>query len=200
MAHGGVFIVGTNPATPIFPSEISPQTYRSLICSAAQFEPVYATIRRKREQPEDGRTRQGLRSLSNWFLSQGVAGVLETNVIPFPTKDEAALRLVSRERQSHWVFQEICETFRPSLIVLHGKPAKDAFIDIVAPTRLAWARDVSVGELERRLEPLTAGQWTPRDPYGVFVCRHLMYYGERGNSYEPFRRAVQPYLSRGSGV
>jgi len=195
LVHHGVFIAGINPGTPIYPSDISPSEYRKILRSTEQFEPAYSAIRSKRGESADGRTRLGLRSLSNWFLAEGVKGLLETNVVPYPTRKARQLKNISIEHQSHWVFREVCETFRPKLIVLHGKPSRDKFIDYVAPKSLQWAKNVSMEELENRSEPLMVGKWSDNEPYFVFVCRHLMYYGICGDSYLPFRNAIKSYLT-----
>lgn len=191
----GAFIVGTNPSTPIYPSEISLSEYRKSLCSADEFESAYSTIRSGRGERADGRTRQGLRALSNWLITEGVKGLFETNVVPYPTKDIKHLKQIPIVHQSHWVFREVCEEFKPRLIVLHGKPAKDAFIDYVGIKTLRWAMDESVEELEARGEPLFVGNWSDGESYAVFVCRHLMYYGTSGHSYTGFKNTIKAYLA-----
>jgi hypothetical protein len=196
----GVFVVGVNPATPIGPDDLAPNEYRALIGDYAAFMRHYQAARaRAGKRKLKSNTRVGLEALSQWL--QSVTGVfpLETNVVAYPTKDEAELDKVARNivAQGERVFLEVLQTFTPRAMIFHGKSSLTRALPILQQAGLLLERAVDLHLTIRELEassPLVLGIWKNGGAVTIAACRHLKIYGQHGKTFARFRDQIQSYL------
>ncbi|MEN4919698.1 hypothetical protein ABE485_13560 [Achromobacter spanius] len=191
LSTGGAAIVGVNPATPIFEDDgIAIEDYAQSILNLDQFLPLYQDVRRRSGKTRlSSPTRTGLDGASSWLASLGHTTVLDTNTSPYPTSSEKEWRRLPESHKALHVFREVLELFRPSLILLHGKPSYEAFIGEFAPHLRRTGNFTSV---VRDHANLGIVPWEFGGYADVYVCSHLRFFGKEGlgKRFHPLRKAV----------
>jgi hypothetical protein len=199
--ENSVFIVGLNPATPIGPAEVSPELYRELVSNYTSFMEYYKAVRlRSNKKRLKSNTRVGIESLGDWIRSITSSFPVETNVVGYPTKDEAELKLVPREVQAQGIqiFQEVIQLLRPRVLVFHGKASLKRVKAVLVRAGLHLSAPLPLNLSIRALEdssPIACGTWSDGTPATILACRHLKLYGEEGRTFAAFRARLQITLN-----
>ena len=188
------FLVGINPATPIYPHDISLDDYAKLLGNYELFLAYYRDRRGRQGKTGISPTRRGIDSLGKWLENLTSAPVLETNIIAYPTRKASDLK---REpdyilQKGSQIFKSLLLGIRPALIVLHGAETIEGFIQVLAETGLAKDA-LSVNEKKEEFAkkaPLISFCYEDGSLAKVFACRHLRFYGNEGNSYAEFRKLI----------
>lgn len=187
-AQGGAFIVGVNPATPIFESDgVSFCEYADSLLSTEAFLSMYCRIRIAQGKPATSRTRAGLDGAAQWLQSLGFNTVLDTNISPYPTRSEAEWKRLSNEEKELHVFPEIVQMFRPSVVLLHGRVAYRKFTSLYAP---GLKKNCLFTEIDNPY--LGTVDWDGGGKAEVFVCGHLKSFGrgDGGEKFAPLRTSL----------
>lgn len=198
-----IFFVGTNPATPIYPKDMDLDTYVNLLMDYERFIEFYKMNRVKNGKKEISRTRTGMISFLNWLSSNTNAAIAETEVVPYPTENLKLLRqepahIIERGKE---MFYELLIEFKPRLIILHGKETVEYAADILIRKGVISSQILNLGqpiEKMERLLPLYSFKYPNEKEAIVMACRHFMYYGEKGESFRPFRENVLRVLKDNS--
>ncbi|HEX5359584.1 MAG TPA: hypothetical protein VFW49_00555 [Fluviicoccus sp.] len=194
-----IFLVGINPATPIHPSDMTLDNYMHLLQDYDRFLALYSSLRQAQGKTTKSRTRTGMDAFIQWLSSACGHAILETNVIPYPTKDVKALRKVPEATQAHAkaIFMKLLTTLKPRLLVVHGKESACVLEELLINAGLLAAGETRSAAPIETLESMTP--WLKFTyPDGklcqVVVCRHFMYYGKSGESFRLFRERLEKLL------
>jgi hypothetical protein len=190
LSPGGAMIVGVNPATPIGTTDgIGLDEHIQSLYSIEGFLPLYSRVRAQRGKAQPSPTREGLDGASKWLATRGFQTVLDTNISPYPTKDEEQWQRLSSTEKALWVFPEVVATFKPKLVVLHGKSSYEYFVDLYAPALRQEGRFLDTIKERPHLGRVC---WPNGDGADVYVCRHLRYFGngDGGKTFAPLRQAL----------
>ncbi|GAB6155997.1 hypothetical protein JCM17380_47490 [Desulfosporosinus burensis] len=190
-----IFFVGINPATPIFPKDMEIDKYVDLLLNYQDFMDFYKASRISQDKDEVSRTRIGMNSFFSWLSNYTDASILETDVIPYPTANLKALKKEPKFviEKGKDIFCSLVTEFKPSLIILHGKKTVDQAIDnfvsrgLISPNTIDIEQ--SIEEMEQHA-PLLEFNYSNGKTGVIMACRHFMYYGSKGVSFEPFRQKV----------
>jgi hypothetical protein len=191
-ARISVFLVGINPATPIYPSEkLKCDAYAAALVDDELFRKMYRNAR----QTDEGRTRQGINSFIQWLGVRTDHVVAETNVIPFPTRNLEELygpemNLVRIRAKD--VFLQLLNAAEPKTIIVHGSHAKNEIVDLMFSkgmvTDQSWKtipnKDIESGKARLGVKYASGNRAT------MIGCRTFMYYGKSGDSFRQFREHV----------
>lgn len=196
-----LFFVGINPATPIFPKHMEIDKYVDLLLSYEEFMNYYKGSRISQDKDEVSRTRIGMNSFFSWLSNYTDASILETDAIPYPTANLKALKKEPRFvlEKGKDIFYSLVTEFKPSLIILHGKKTVDQAIDTFVSRGLIAPNTINIGQSIENMEqqvPLVQFNYSNGKMSVIMACRHFMYYGSKGDSFEPFRRKVLEILKR----
>lgn len=195
----GIFVVGINPATPIFPNEIDLDRYAQLLFDYAEFKEYYKASRLKAGKTEMSRTRKGIDSFIDWLVTQTDLTVTETNVIAYPTAD---IKLLKKEptwiiEQGKDIYGQLLLRLKPRLLILHGKGTVVNCLEILIKLGLSIQTAIdlnySIEQMEKKL-PLLCFEYQDGTVGTILACRHFMYYGKAGDSYSSFRNNVLAVL------
>jgi hypothetical protein len=121
--------------------------------------------------------------------------------IPYPTANLKALKKEPRFvlEKGKDIFYSLVTEFKPSLIILHGKKSVEQAIDSFVSRGLIAANSInneqSIEEMEQQA-PLIQFKYSNGKTGVIMACRHFLYYGSKGDSFEPFRRMVLKILKR----
>lgn len=195
----GIFCVGANPATPIYPSEMDLGEYIQLLNNYDQFMAYYKTMRGKQGKPEYSRTRVGINSFMSWLRQQTSLAIMETNVNSYPTAKLEQLKREPKEiiEKGRTIFKQLLLSIQPKLIIFHGKDAVMNFCEVVRVAGLRNGIDVDLSNKIEQMEeymPLTTIKYPDGSIGTVLACRHFMYYGKSGDSFANFRSKIQAVL------
>jgi len=194
-----IFFVGINPATPIFPEHMEIDKYVELLLNYEEFKDYYKASRLSLDKHELSRTRIGINSFISWLSRHTNSAILETNAIPYPT---AKLKELKKEplfviEKGKDIFYSLVSEFKPSLIILHGKKTVEHVREIFIEGGLISPNDVDVEQLIEKMEkrsPLVKFSYDNGKTGVIMACRHFMYYGNKRESFEPFRKKVLDIL------
>ena len=81
-----VFLTGINPATPIYPKQVSLDRYIEIVKNYETFMDFYLKSRKKQNKSEVSRTRMGINSLVDWIENECNTGVIETDIFTYEMK------------------------------------------------------------------------------------------------------------------
>ncbi len=200
LSKADIFFVGINPATPIFPKDMEIDEYVNLLLDYNKFIDHYKASRISQDKDEVSRTRKGMNSFFSWLSKYTDSAVLETDVIPYPT---AKLKELKKEPQfviekGKDIFYSLVSEFKPSLIILYGKKTVEhvakTYIEKGLITSNVIDVERSIEEMEKEI-PLVKIDYPDGKVGVIMACRHFMYYGNKGDSFEPFRQNVQEVLT-----
>ncbi|MCC5910982.1 MAG: hypothetical protein JJT76_11155 [Clostridiaceae bacterium] len=190
-----IFFVGTNLATAIYPTDIDLDSYVNLLLNYDEFIAYYKTNRIVQGKTELSRTRIGMNAFIRWLKCHTGSTIIETDVIPYPTAKLKDLKKEPQEVKDRGkeIFFETLMEFQPWLIILHGKKTVDNFIDILTNKGIIQNQSDKLPQSIEEMEgagPLFEITYQDGTRGIVMACRHFMYYGSVGNSYEIFRNNI----------
>ncbi|REB08538.1 hypothetical protein DVB69_05205 [Sporosarcina sp. BI001-red] len=86
---------------------------------------------------------------------------------------------------------------QPSVLIACGSTSFQHLVEIHFNEGLLDSipsMDVNIHELEKSNEPLIRFTYQNEKEGAIFACRHLMYFGEKGDSYKEFMQTVTQYI------
>lgn len=196
-----VFLVGTNPATPINPSQIDADTYANMLLNQELFIKHYIKLRQRLKKTKVSPTRTGIRKMADKIQKSTGYSVLETNVIPYPASNEKELAYVSKEALNHSrkIFSKLLLNQRPRLIITHGRTAKDELIASLKnhPNIILLQHPPNVIEMReaQHRTPLYELQYADGTKASVFACMHLSKYNFYQKDFDQFIDRVNRYMN-----
>lgn len=196
-----IFIVGINPATPIDKNDMEMEQYISLLTRKDDFYKEYQKIRERKGKTKTSRTRKGIANLVDELERSTGKAVLETNVIPFPTTNVKELKTVDQAVIGHAkrIFYQVLLEFSPSVIIVHSKTSLKHLIEVLSKNEVIGLDDVDISQPIKVIEkdaPLFQFHYPSGRIGTVFVCHHLMYFGEHGNSFAALKKGVVNYFDK----
>lgn len=195
-----IAIVGINPATKIYPSQIDLDKYIILLTEYKKFNSVYEKIRKEQGMSEISRTRLGIKSFRNWIEENISPDILETDIYTYPTSSVYELSQLPNELllKSNQLFWEIIlKLDKLDFIVIYGAMSFFKFIEGLDFYKIDYEINIdinmfsSIKEMEKH-SPFIKLHINRKKVY-VFVTRHLMYYGKLGNSYQNIKNILINY-------
>jgi len=193
-----IYLMGINPATPISVQQYSLDYYvRALVCPI-KYKKMYSDIRGG--NGKSSRTRIGIASFSEELRTRTGLNVLETNVIPYPTRSLKELRCYEREHpnvihQAESLFYELLLIDQPKVLIVYSKASLLYLLNILEARNLLKFNDdlrVLIKKPIRVLEKESTLQFVypTGEEAEIFICRHLMYYGHHGKSFTDFKARI----------
>ena len=168
-----IFLVGINPATPIFPQDMDLNDYTNLLLNYNGFLEYYHELRKSKNKRVTSKTRQGINCFLDWLAEHTTSSIIETNSCVYPTESEKLLKqepcsILERGKE---IFFELFIRIQPDLLIVHGKSAQENLIDIFAKKK------IHVTSTQSQTNSI-------HYPNGktciIITCKHFMYYG-KGN-------------------
>lgn len=192
-----VFLVGINPATPITPIQLNIDEYIGLLKNYEEFMEFYFKSRESQNKSKISRTRMGINSLVNWIEQEFNTGVIETDIFTYPTKNVKELNNIDKNilNKSIEKFWEVLLEFQPDILILYGSLALNEFKKLV----ISKNKEIKYYSEEDKIEYIEE-----KCPYAklnigtknvnIIACRHLMYYGNNGNSFKKLRENIKKII------
>lgn len=189
-----VFLVGINLATPITPIQLNIDEYIGLLKNYEKFMEFYSKSRESQNKSKISRTRIGINSLVNWIEQEFNTGVIETDIFTYPTKNIKELNNIDKNilNKSIEKFWEVLLEFKPDIVILYGSLALNEFKKLV----ISKNKEIKYYSEEDKIEYIEE-----KYPYAklnigtknvnIIACRHLMYYGNNGNSFKKLRENIK---------
>jgi len=192
-----VFLVGINPATPITSKQLNIDEYIGLLKNYEEFMEFYSKSRESQNKSKISRTRMGINSLGNWIEQEFNTGVVETDIFTYPTKNVKELNTIDKNilNKSIEKFWEVLLEFQPDIVILYGSLALNEFKKLV----IAKNKEIKYYSEEDKIEYIEE-----KCPYAklnigtkninIIACRHLIYYGNNGNSFKKLRENIKKII------
>lgn len=191
------FLVGINPATPIYPEDVESRAYAEMLLDYEKFNSFYVTLRKKNGKRGISPTRAGINSFGRWLEEKTGWPVLETNIVAYPTKDEDFLKLEPEyiREKGKQIFRSLLLGLQPKIIVLHGNIVGN-FIKILEQEKTSFqtlTTTKKITEMENDL-PVIAFTYSSGLEAKVFACRHLSLYRRNSREHEAFKLKLDRFL------
>ena len=192
-----VFLVGINPATLITPMQLNIDEYIGLLKNYEEFMEFYSKSRESQNKSKISRTRMGINSLVNWIEQEFNTGVIETDIFTYPTKNVKELNNIDKNilNKSIEKFWQVLLEFQPDIVILYGSLALNEFKKLV----ISKNEEIKYYSEEDKIEYIEE-----KCPYAklnigtknvnIIACRHLMYYGNNGNSFKKLRENIKKII------
>ena len=192
-----VFLVGINPATLITPMQLNIDEYIGLLKNYEEFMEFYSKSRESQNKSKISRTRMGINSLVNWIEQEFNTGVIETDIFTYPTRNIKELNNIDKNilNKSIEKFWEVLLEFQPDIVILYGSLALNEFKKLV----ISKNKEIKYYSEEDKIEYIEG-----KCPYAklnigtknvnIIACRHLMYYGNNGNSFKKLRENIKKII------
>ena len=192
-----VFLVGINPATPITSKQLNIDEYIGLLKNYEEFMEFYSKSRESQNKSKISRTRMGINSLGNWIEQEFNTGVVETDIFTYPTKNVKELNTIDKNilNKSIEKFWEVLLEFQPDIVILYGSLALNEFKKLV----ISKNEEIKYYSEEDKIEYIEE-----KCPYAklnigtkninIIACRHLIYYGNNGNSFKKLRENIKKII------
>ena len=192
-----VFLVGINPATHITPMQLNIDEYIGLLENYEEFMEFYSKSRESQNKSKISRTRMGINSLVNWIEQEFNTGVIETDIFTYPTRNIKELNNIDKNilNKSIEKFWEVLLEFQPDIVILYGSLALNEFKKLV----ISKNKEIKYYSEEDKIEYIEG-----KCPYAklnigtknvnIIACRHLMYYGNNGNSFKKLRENIKKII------
>ena len=192
-----VFLVGINPATPITPKQLNIDEYIELLTNYKEFMNFYFNSRKQQNKSKISRTRMGINSLVNWIEEEFNVGVVETDIFTYPTRNVKELNNIDKNilNKSVEKFWQVLLEFKPDIVILYGSLALNQFKKLVESKN----KEIKYYSEEEKIECIEE-----KCPYAklnigtknvnIIACRHLMYYGNNGNSFKKLRENIKKII------
>ena len=190
-----IFLAGINPATPIYTKDIDLNQYADLLTNYDEFYKFYNKIRQENNTNKISRTSLGITSFVDEIERSTGESVLETNVVPYPTKNKKILAKVDPDAvaQGLSLFYEVLIHHSPQFIIIYSKGGLEYLVKVLYEKNLIENKPstkMKVAEMENSNGPFLEFKYPNGKRGVVFVCRHFMYYGREGKSYSAFKNKV----------
>lgn len=201
LSKAQIFLVGINPATPIYSTQVSIGDYVEMILDYNKFEYQYRQICNSKKGQKSSRTRLGINSFVEWLAVNTESSVVETNVNAYPTPNQELLNKESAEikQKGYNIFYTLLTRIKPRILIFHSLAALTSFDDIIRSQghkpNMNIDFDKGVRELEEE-SPFYKFAYDAEHEATVMACRHLMYYGKSGDSYSAFKEKILEVLKR----
>lgn len=195
-----VFLTGINPATPIYPNQVSLERYIEIVKDYEAFLDFYLKSRKKQNKSAISRTRMGINSLVDWIENECNTGVVETDIFTYPTKNTKELLAIDKQilNKSIEKFWQVLLEFQPDTIILYGSLTVDVLKKLLKDknkkVEYFCENVVGIEDIEK-IFPFARFTIDSKD-INVLACRHLMYYGKSGNSFENLRQNIKKSLGK----
>jgi len=194
-----IFLVGINPATPIFPSEIDIDEYIKCLLNYNDFIELYNRMRINQGKYNISKTRRQIDSFIEWLSSKTNKSILETNVIPYPTKDIKELKneLDSIKQRAQDIFYDILMKFTPSLIIIHGKISIETFFEVLKNKKVKFENEINLKSTVydfEKMVPLTSFFYTNNKKCTIVACRHFVNSGSKSETFKDFKKRIEMIL------
>ena len=189
-----VFLVGINPATLITPMQLNIDEYIGLLKNYEEFMEFYSKSRESQNKSKISRTRMGINSLVNWIEQEFNTGVIETDIFTYPTKNVKESNNIDKNilNKSIEKFWQVLLEFQPDIVILYGSLALNEFKKLI----ISKNKEIKYYSEEDKIEYIEE-----KCPYAklnigtkdvnIIACRHLMYYGNNGNSFKKLRENIK---------
>ena len=192
-----VFLVGINPATPITPIQLNIDEYIGLLKNYEKFMEFYSKSRESRNKSKISRTRMGINSLVNWIEQEFNTGVIETDIFTYPTRNVKELNNIDKNilNKSIEKFWQVLVEFKPDIIILYGTLLLNEFKKLVASKNKGikyYSEEEKIEYIEEKCPYAKLNIGTKN--IKVIACRHLMYYGNNGNSFKKLRENIKKII------
>ena len=192
-----VFLVGINPATLITPMQLNIDEYIGLLKNYEEFMEFYSKSRESQNKSKISRTRMGINSLVNWIEQEFNTGVIETDIFTYPTKNVKELNNIDKNilNKSIEKFWEVLLEFQPDIVILYGSLALNEFKKIVMSKNKKikyYSEEDKIEYIEEKCPYAKLNIGTKN--INIIACRHLMYYGNNGNSLKKLRENIKKII------
>lgn len=196
-----IFLVGINPATPIFIKDMDIDKYVNLLINYDDFYKEYQKIRENAGKNTISRTRKGTVNFVNELRMKTGKTILETNVIPYPTSNIKELKKIPDDVKKYGMelFYSVLIEYTPGVIIVFSKTSLKYLVEILCEHKIIE----SIGSIKKPIKviedsanPFIQFSYLNGKKGAIFVCRHLMYYGDKGNSFSNFREKIINYLKK----
>ena len=192
-----VFLVGINPATPITPIQLNIDEYIGLLKNYEEFMEFYSKSRESQNKSKISRTRMGINSLVNWIEQEFNTGVIETDIFTYPTKNIKELNNIDKNilNKSIEKFWQVLLEFQPDIVILYGSLALNEFKKIVMSKNKKikyYSEEDKIEYIEEKCPYAKLNIGTKN--INIIACRHLMYYGNNGNSFKKLRENIKKII------
>lgn len=189
-----VFLVGINPATPITPIQLNIDEYIELLKNYEKFMEFYSKSRESQNKSKISRTRMGINSLVNWIEQEFNTGVIETDIFTYPTRNIKELNNIDKNilNKSIEKFWEVLLEFQPDIVILYGSLALNEFKKLVISKNKEikyYSEEDKIKYIEEKCPYAKLNIGTKN--VNIIACRHLMYYGNNGNSFKKLRENIK---------
>lgn len=196
------FIVGYNPATPLFPNE--DLTLSEYVAKLQNYDVFIKYLQEYRFRESAGktrlsRTRPSIIWCREWMEQITGGSVLETNVNAYPTPKAKLLKKEPYEiiEKGRAIFVHNLKHFAPKLLVIHGLETLKEFIGVVFRNGMIKGLPMlpkEISEIQKSGVTFTLN-YDNGDIGKVFAGRHLwqrnMYKGE----FDQFKSMIENQLS-----
>ena len=192
-----VFLVGINPASPITPKQLNIDEYIGLLKNYEEFMEFYSKSREIQNKSKISRTRMGINSLVNWIEEEFNTGVIETDIFTYPTKNVKELNNIDKNilNKSIEKFWEVLLEFQPDIVILYGSLALNEFKKLVISKNKKikyYLEEDKIEYIEEKCPYAKLNIGTKN--INIIACRHLMYYGNNGNSFKKLRENIKKII------
>ncbi len=197
-----IFLVGINPATPIYPEQISIEEYLNLIQNYDAFMEFYKATREEEGKTPSSKTRNSINMFVEWLLSKTPASIAETNIISYPTE---TLALLKKEPEDVWakgkaIFYKLMMHYRPNILIVHGKSTVQMLADLLIDKGLIT--DIKRNDFLNTLSkvdysansPIAQFNFPEGEPCSIITYQHFIYYGPNGENSSRFRERIEKLL------
>lgn len=193
-----IYLMGINPATPISVQQYPLDCYMEALSCPEKYIEMYSYVRGK--IGNSSRTRLGITSFSEELRNRSGLNVLETNVIPYPTRNLKELKYYERKfpqviQQAESLFYELLLIDRPKVLIVYSKASLLYLLNIlvgknivISNSELSALKKKSIRLLEK--ESTIKFVYPTGEEAEIFSCRHLMYYGHHGKSFINFKSRI----------
>jgi hypothetical protein len=195
-----IFIVGINPATPIYEKDIKIDEYVKLLMRYDDFYEEYQKIREEAGKTKISRTRIGTVSFVNELKRRTGKTIMETNVIPFPTATIKLLKEIPDHviKHAQEIFYRVLTEYTPKVIIVHSKMSLKYLVNTLDENKLIHLDEIDWQQAIVAIEnkaPFIEFTYPDGKKGAIFACRHFMYYGKNGKSFEEFREKLIHYIN-----
>lgn len=188
-----LWIVGTNPATPIDASEITVEEYASKLLDYDIFNAFYSEARKKRQKRIWSPTRRGIQELGDWLIKETYMNIIETNINVFPSQDPDDLdngNIPSAVvEQGNNIFTEMLCRFHPQILIVHGSTRTLPQLKKLVSSH----PDMRWEKVQLRQVELEAIRFRDDNLSLILPCTHLRFYRDKRyhDEFERLREQIQ---------
>ena len=171
--------------------------YIGLLKNYEEFMEFYSKSRESQNKSKISRTRMGINSLVNWIEQEFNTGVIETDIFTYPTKNVKELNNIDKNilNKSIEKFWEVLLEFQPDIVILYGSLALNEFKKIVMSKNKKikyYSEEDKIEYIEEKCPYAKLNIGTKN--INIIACRHLMYYGNNGNSFKKLRENIKKII------